>query len=59
MSQSNPTSSSGVKAHGSSCNRPMSVQASHIGRKHRACAPKDKTRKQGTCVITGGEPQAG
>jgi len=49
----------GLKAHGSSCLKAMSVLPAHVGRKHKACTPKDKTRRQGSCVITAGlAPQA-
>jgi|CXWL01.1.fsa_nt_gi hypothetical protein len=48
------TNPSGLKAHGSSCLKSMAVLPAHVGRKHKACTPKDKTRKQGSCVITAG-----
>ena len=51
---SNPTSRSGVQAHGSCCNRPMHVATSHIGRPHRACVPKQSLRRDGPCTITAG-----
>ncbi len=57
MAQTNPTSRSGVQAHGSACNKAMHVGTAHIGRGHKACVPKKSIRRASTCMITSGAPK--
>lgn len=56
MANSNPTSRTGQDGHGSACKKKMHVQQSHLGRYHRACRPKNATRKSGSCKIAAGTP---
>lgn len=56
MGTGNPTSRSGVAAHGSSCLKDMHVPTSAVGRSHKACVGggPESIRRNSSCKITAG-----